>query len=70
MLKGTRDVWERWGVLVVSRIRNNVKMGVLPFEELIKTGFHIKSKGTKCQNMLTHEPWAWNKSLMDRAHES
>ncbi|CAH0392315.1 unnamed protein product [Bemisia tabaci] len=38
------------------------------------TGSHdltesVKSKGTECQNMLTHEPCTYDKSVVDRAHE-
>ena len=39
------------------------------FWENGKAGISIKSKGTKRQNLITHEPWAWQKSVVGRAHE-
>ena len=39
------------------------------FWENGKAVIYIKSKGTKRQNIITHEPWAWDKSVVGRAHE-
>ena len=35
---------ERWGVLVVSCIRNNVKVDIVPFEKMEKQDFQLNQK--------------------------
>ena len=49
--------------------KKQCKSGRSSFWENGKAGIYIKSKGSKRQNIITHEPWAWHKSVVDRAHE-
>ena len=50
-------------------IRNNVKVRVVPFGKMEKWESTLNQKELSANNMLTHEPWACDKSVVDRTHE-
>ena len=57
------------GVCSLMLHKKQCKSARSSFWENGKAGIYIKSKGTKRQNIITHEPWAWDKSVVGRAHE-
>ena len=57
------------GALVVSWIRNNVTIGGIPYGGMEKRDFVINQTELSANCKLTHEPWACDKSIADRAHE-
>lgn len=68
LLNGTCDVWERLGVLVVSCLRKKIKVGVISYGEMEKRDLKFNQKKLSANRVLTHEPWACDKSVVDMAH--
>ena len=50
-------------------IRINVKVRVVPFRKMEKWESTLNQTEPSGNIMLTHEPWAWDKSVVGRAHE-
>ena len=59
---------ERW-CGVVKLVKKQCKSGRDSYWQNGKVGICVKSKESKCQNVLTNEPWPCEKSVVNKAHE-